>query len=256
MTHRWKFAVAAAVSALALAPQNASAQCPIGSTCYFGTDVTGGANTRATNVNSLAARDLFFASLLGVGTETFESSPGSILTFPGAGTATLSGGGDVAEQGAGTNGFGRYPSSGTHYYEASSSSAGGTTFRIDFAAPVAAFGFYGIDIGEFGSQLTLRFGMMGGGFLDWLLPYTATNGTNTLRDGSLLYAGFINASQFSYVEFRGTNSADSFAFDDMTIGSLAQVIDPPSTTVPEPSTVLLLASGLGATLLAARRRRA
>ena len=245
-------------------PAVAQAQCPIGATCFFGTDVTGSASTRATNVNSLVARNAFFGSLSGVGTETFESiisgTSNPSLVFTGAGTANLTGGGSVITQGPGTTVDGRYPVSGTKLYEAISASGGGTTFSIGFTSPVAAFGFYGIDIGEFSSQLSLLFTLVGGGTQTWALPYVATNGTNTARDGSLLYAGFINTTGFTKVAFLGTSSDDIFGFDDMTIGSIAQVNPPtpvpvPPTTVPEPSTVLLLSGGLAAVMVAARRRR-
>ena len=115
-----------------------------------------------------------------------------------------------------------------------SASGGGTTFSIAFTSPVAAFGFYGVDVGEFSSQVSLLFTLVGGGMQTWALPYVATNGTNTPRDGSLLYAAFINTAGFTNVAFLGTSSDDIFGFDDMTIGSVAQVKAP--TTVPEPST--------------------
>lgn len=245
-----------ALSMLAV-PQVAEGQCPAGSTCYFGTDVTGSSSTRATNVNSAAARANFLASLIGVGTETFEGLADGVsnpaLVFPGAGTATIAGGGAVETQGAGTDNNGRYPSSGIRFYEATSASGGGSTFSINFASPVAAFGFYGIDIGEFSSQLALRFTLVGGSTLTWQLPYVATNGQNTPRDGSLLFAGFLDTRLFTSVAFLGTDSDDVFGFDDMTIGSLEQVRPP--AVIPEPSTYVLLASGLAALGMVARRRR-
>lgn len=249
-------AVLAAIAAFA---PSASAQCPAGSyTCYFGTDVGGSSITAPPSmVNSTNAQTDFLNRLIGTGTEDFESfTPGTTtpinLTFPGAGTATLSGGGSVSNYPG--VGAGRYATSGTQFYEALSAENGATTFTIDFTDPVAAFGFFASDIGDFNSQLSLRFTLVGGTTIDWALPYVASNGTNTDRDGSLLYAGFIAESGgFTKVEFIGTDVEDYFGFDDMTIGSLEQVVPP--TITPEPASLVLMATGLVGIFGAARRRK-
>ena len=229
---------------------------PLGAQVYFGLDNTGSASTRATLVNSVAAQNSFLAQLSGVGTETFEgfsrgSSVPLALSFPGAGTATLSGNGCVSDiqwsacsnqvdnsTPGGTNGFGRYPISGSKYFEVDAGS-----FRIDFSSAVAAFGFYGVDIGEFGGTLAMRF--YNGTSVLYEQPVAIATG-----DGSAFYFGYINtANPFTAVEFvRGGAGGDVFAFDDMTIGSKEQV-------VPEPASLALVLVGLGTLGLTASRRR-
>jgi hypothetical protein len=254
------------LAALLLAANVAGAQCvnnANGKRC-FGTDVNGSASTRATNVNSSAARTAFLSGLVTPGTENFDgfavgTGPNIGINFAGAGiTANLVGsaGSSVQEVvGNGTNGVGRYSISSPRYYETSAGAGGpSSNFRINFSAATAAFGFYGVDVGDFSAQLSLRVTLVGGVVEDWVLPYTATNGTNSARDGSILYAGFVDTRQFTSIEFRANNPGvddDFFAFDDFTVASLRQV-----NIVPEPSTYALMATGLIGLVGIARRRRA
>lgn len=209
---------------------------------FFGEDLGLGEGVRlASHPNADAAQAAFLANLVGVGTEDFEGfaagTPAPLaIAFPGAGTATLSGGGAVANVPVGTNGVGRYPISGNQYWET------GTAFAITFDQPVAAFGFYGVDIGDFSGQVVLEL----------------TNGSSTLVNignststagGSVLYFGYIDVDN-PWIKVTFGNTApgtDFFGFDDMTIGSVEQVVP----AVPEPSTLVLL----GCAGLALRRRR-
>jgi len=71
---------------------------------FFGEDLNGpprnDPNALAAWPNADAARNAFLANLTGVGTENFEghavTTPPITLTFPGAGTATLTGGAGIA----------------------------------------------------------------------------------------------------------------------------------------------------------------
>lgn len=201
---------------------------------YFGEDLGKGENVRLPAFpNASAARASFLAQLVGVGTENFESfsigagAPLS-LTFPGAGTATLLGSGSIANVPSGTNGFGRYPTSGNQYWEVSGS------FSINFSNPVAAFGFYGIDIGDFGGNVTLK--TENGQTVNYVIPHTI-NGSG----GGVLFFGVIDTNNpFVNATFGNTAAGiDVFGFDDMTIGSVQQV-----RPVPVPATILLMGSGL------------
>jgi hypothetical protein len=211
---------------------------------FFGEDLGQGETVRlAATPNADAARNAFFANLVGVGTETFEgftAGTGAPLavSFGAAGTATLGGSGSVASVPTGTNGVGRYPISGDQYWET------GQNFTITFSNPVAAFGFYGIDIGDFGGQVTLT--LAGGGAQTINVPNTV-NGAG----GGVLYFGIIETLTFTAITFGNTAAGtDFFGFDDFSIGSLEQV------KIPAPAALGLFGIALAGLGMAMRRRAA
>jgi hypothetical protein len=193
-----------------------------------------GSPTGTPHTNSDAARGSFLTSLVGVGTETFESFLAGAgaplaLSFPGAGTATLSGGGAVDDN----PGTGQNAISGTKWWR----TGAGNDFAIDFSGPVAAFGFYGIDVGDIGAQLTLT--LLDGSAVAINIPHTIEpGGPSSGQNGSVIFFGYIDtANPWTRAEFAnvGGGGGDDFGFDNMTIGSIQQV-----RVVPHPSTLLLL----------------
>lgn len=226
---------------------------------YFGEDLSQNEFSRLTTTPKAdAARNDFFSRLVGVGTETFESynnltgGPLSI-GFGSAGTATMSGNGYVESTPSGTA-TGRYPISGDKYW------TGAGQFSIAFSKQIAAFGFYGTDIGDWNGNLTLTLLNSLTGFSQ-KLTVNHTAGRPANMGGSVLYFGLIADKNevFDRIAFGNTApGVDVFGFDNMTIGALEQVAplvsEPSSEPVPEPLTMAGMALG-GAMLAGARRVR-
>ena len=227
-------------------------------TTFNGVDANGPEVVLALTPQSTAAENAFKANLVGTGTETFETqTTGAMapltLDFGLAGMATLSGGsGAVRANAVGlTNGVGRYSvPGGTKFWDVIA--GGSATFTVTFSQSIAAFGFYGIDIGDFGGTLSLEFLDAANNVINTLAVATAPTGT---ANASVLYFGALadsNAELFKSVRFLSTAGiGDVFAFDSFTIGSQQQVV-----RVPEPGSLALVALGMLGLGIAAKRRRA
>jgi len=226
---------------------------------FSGIDNNGNPIAQVSATNTLAAQSTFLSNLIGVGTENFElKSVGEIapltLNFGATSTATLSGAGSIdSNPEGGTNGAGRYSMpGGTKFWGVAAGPTG--NFDIQFSQSMAAFGFIGIDIGDFSGTLQIQL-------------FDARDNQVGLQnvpvadiryaDGSVLYYGLIAqnaAEEFSKVRFLTTSGADTFAFDNMTIGTKDQVQAPAPAPVPLPATLALVSASLLGLGLARRRR--
>lgn len=235
---------------------------------FFGEDLndSGWTPLRSTP-NADAAEAAFLSYLRGTSTENFESFRSGAeepldLTFNGSAgalTATLFGGGGLVSKvtPGNTNGAGRYATSGRNFFEVFAGSENG--FVTKFGTPIAAFGFKGIDVGDFGGTLELDVTFDNDTVETVKVP--TTEGSRGSTDGSVFYFGYIadkTAALIRSVAFKtSTGEGDVFAFDDFTIGDREQVSEAPlPSEVPVPAALPLLAAALGALGLARRRTKA
>lgn len=211
---------------------------------FFGEDLSGNVAGDPTT-----ARSAFLATLSGgVGTEDFEGATLPTISFPGSTgsiTATLSGGGTSIETGG--NLGGRFPTSGSNFVE----TGNGGDFNVSFSSAISAFGFFGTDIGDIGNSLSLELTDING-----VVTNLAVGNTVSGASASVLYFGFIDTTN-SYTNIGFVNEpggGDVFGFDDLTIGDLEQITNPPP--VPLPAAGWLLVGALGGLGLMRRRRKA
>jgi len=194
--------------------------------------------------HSIAKQHQFLAHLTGVGIESFETvADGPIVdpvTFNGTVNATFTGGTVLNLPYPATNGFGAFPTEGDKVLEAFTDE-----FSISFDKEIVAFGFMGIDIGDFNGQITLT--TVDGVSTDYVFPpVVPTRGTG------VLFFGVIDVDNpFSTITIKNSSTdpvfGDIFGFDEMIIGEDYQVV------VPAPGAILL--GGLGTGLVSWLRRR-
>jgi hypothetical protein len=211
---------------------------------FFGEDPNATGTTPIPHPQSDAARDSFFANLTGVGTESldgFASGTSNVpVNFGNGVTATLSGGTIQNFSSAG-----RFAISSPNYYNTNTSN-----FSINMSSPIAAFGFYGTDIGDFGGQLTLTLTDINNVQTTLTVPATQGSGGSAPANGSALYFGFYDTGNvYTSIVFNNSSTIDQFGFDNFSVGTVSQV-----TPTPLPPGILLMGTSLLA-LGAVRLRR-
>jgi hypothetical protein len=194
---------------------------------FFGEDPgLGDGTVLASTPNADAAHASFLTGLIHPGVETFESIAASpegpyALNFANGITANLSlGTVEVLPDGT-ANLIGAYgitgdPDRDEHHVE----TAGGPFMVLTFSQPVSAFGFFGIDIGDDGGQLSVT---TGGGLNQLFNVGHTVGGTG----GGVFFWGIIDPLQtFTSIEFGNTDLLEIYAFDDFTVEALVQVLEP------------------------------
>ncbi len=207
-------------------------------------------------------------AFLGGGTASFygfEATEGAALGATtlnislGGVTATLSGGGKVATAVPNPTDEGRYsvsgvsgsPSQGSQYWEATAPIGSASSFKIDFSSAVDSFGFFGVDIGDFGGKVSLVLTRTDGSSVTVAPGASAITGT--MAEGSVMFFGVradIASDYFKSVQFvtTGGSGADVFGFDMFTVSAA------PGVPVPLPGSLALVGAALGGLALVRRRR--
>jgi hypothetical protein len=196
-----------------------------GITTYSGFDL--GANAPGVNSNTAAAS--FDAAAPGDSIITFESAPlGPFASLTAAPGVTITG-----TDYYGSNQTIRNSTGCTNALCGNNTTSGGSQFlyvfggtaTFTFASPVTSFGAYfgGLQV----DGINISFTDAGG-------PETVSLGPVDYNNGGFSFVGFTDTSAFSSVTVNAIN--DFISVDDVRYGATSQV--------PEPSTLLLLGSGL------------
>lgn len=168
--------------------------------------------------------------------------------------SSATGGGTTKVQIADSSGMtnsGTYPTDGRRGISINSSNQ----FFIDFSAPLAAFGFWGTDLGDKQNKLTVELLKDGTSVGSQLIDFLGDDAGNS----SVFFFGGIaenSTEQFNQVRLLSSKSGDAIGLDQLTIATPEQVLtatgNAGATAVPTPA---LLPALVGFGLSLARKRR-
>ena len=227
---------------------------------FFGQDIPPGGAIPSSFPNSNAAKASFLALLGDPGTEDFSGfrsgndGPLNLLFRNPAGSGPAVETGKLTDPSSDGEGFiataqkakTGFPISGRTYWKNTTEEHEGL-FRVRFDDPVRAFGFYATGYSTLsqigGTQLVLDLERVGGGTTSFQIPHDIIDKTT----GKVFFFGVVT-DRFVAATLRnsGPEDGDVIGFDDFTV---AHVV------VPEPATGWLLAGGVLALGVAARRAR-
>jgi hypothetical protein len=189
----------------------------------------------------------FVAAAGAVGIESFESTAARLRGTAPLATPlfTLTGGTTPIGVQSGLNNpedaFGAVATDGLRFVSVYLPNQPQGTLVFDLAAPSTVFGFNITDVGETAGAISLRTdtGAFVGGVNLTTFPPTFAN-------GNVQFYGLTQNIAFSRVFLTVTGVDDAYGLDKIYVSTV--------TAVPEPATVLLMALGLAALALKARRR--
>ncbi len=219
----------------------------------------------ANRVNSTVAFNQYLSNLTGVITESFETTAKGtsindlapmlsgvasdfIYTTDSAGTISAGTTDAVSVQKAnattGMTNAGTFPTNGTQGISINSDNF----FKIKFGSPLAAFSFWGTDLGDNSNTLTVILRKAGVEVGRQPIDYLSANAGNS----SVFFFGAIAQNSrelFDEVQLLSSKANDAIGIDQLTVGTAAQVTQS-SNAVPTPA----LLPGLLALAAGARRR--
>jgi hypothetical protein len=108
-------------------------------------------------------------------------------------------------------------------------------FYFEPSTPARAFGFWGVDLGDWEGQMKLTVTFVDTTTVDFVLPYNLGDNGYAPWNESMTFLGIIFDQDFTRVDFANSEpSWDIFGFDNFIV-ALAEQLEPP----PEPPTVVV-----------------